>query len=204
MSNGVQSNYVSDASILAWVENQQQMQYGQLKGAMDFETTRGEMLQDLAKIKSELRDAAKNTDNIGQLNEDVQAFLAKYGEVFEFADIAGVVSSVADAVGAKAEENATLQDRIDEHNRTPPEINPETGEPVETDPPKAAEPFSKEEVEGWNKSLDEMGDTANHNEQLGMIRINEIKSNIDHSAEVASQLIKSSNDTTAFAINNIV
>jgi hypothetical protein len=202
MSNGVQGNYVSDASILAWVTKQQDMQYGQLQAAMNFESTRGEMLQELANLKSELRGAAKNTDGMSKLNDDIQSFLSKYGEVSDFEDIANVVKSFASAVDAKVQEDASLPQRLADY-QTAPVSTDSDGNPIVGPEPTGSQPFSKDEVEGYTKSLDELGDTSNHNEQLGMIRINEIKSTIDHSAEVASQLIKSSNDTSAFAINNI-
>jgi hypothetical protein len=202
MSNGVQSNYMSDASILAWVEHQQDMQYGQLKDSMSFETARGEMLQDLAKLKSELREAGKSTAHIGEFNDDITAFLAKYGEVPEFEDIVGIVEQFAPGVNDKAEQNANLPQSLETFLANPPLDGDGNVDP--SNPPTSAEPFNKGEIEGWSKSLDEIGDSASHNEQLAMIRINEIKSNIDHSADLASQLIKSSNDTTDAAIRNIV
>lgn len=202
MSNGVQGNYMSDAAILAWVAHQQDMQYGQLEGLMDFETTRGEMLQDLAKLKSELRESGKKTDNIAQFDSDIQSFLKKYGEVYEFEDIVGVVKQFAGGVADKVDQNDNLSTRLEAFNLNPPLLD--DGSVDESQRPTGAEPFNHDEIDGWSKSLDEIGDNASHNEQLAMIRINEIKSNIDHSADLASQLIKSSNDTSAAAIRNIV
>jgi hypothetical protein len=163
---------------------------------------RGEMLQDLAALKSELRDSGKNTDHIEQFNSDIQSFLDKYGEVWEFQDVVGIVRQFAAGVEAKVGQNQGLSQKREDFAKNPPTDG--NGDIDYSQEPQAAQPFSKDEVDGWSKSLDEMGDAASHNEQLAMIRINEIKSNIDHSAELASQLIKSSNDTTASAIRNIV
>jgi hypothetical protein len=65
------------------------------------------------------------------------------------------------------------------------------------------ENFNEGEVKTFTDNLQSLTDAANHNEQLAMIRVNEIKSTIDHSADLASQLIKTSNDTSNRAINNI-
>jgi len=202
MSNGVQSNYMSDAAILAWVASQQETQYGQLRGAMDFETTRGEMLQDVAVIRDELSKAAKSTDGMPQLNEDVKAFIAKYDGIPEFKDLVDAVKDFADDTQSKAEQMDRLTERQEGWDALPvPGPGEEDTRPLR---PTGPETFDNQEVGDWRESLSSLSDNASHNEQLAMIRINEIKSNIDHSADLASQLIKSSNDTTDTAIRNIV
>ncbi|HYP86874.1 MAG TPA: hypothetical protein VEQ59_01950 [Polyangiaceae bacterium] len=201
MSNGVQSNYVSDAAMLSWVSDLQNSQYGQLKASMDFETTRGEMLQDLATIKRELNEATKKPDGMIQLNDDVKAFLEKYDGVPEFQEAVDSVKAFSEATQSKADQMTGLPEAQAKWDAQPPP-DAETGD-TPGNRPTGPELFGKEGVKEWTDTLDAASDAANHNEQLAMIRINEIKSTIDHGAEVASQLIKSSNDTSAFAINNI-
>jgi hypothetical protein len=201
MSNGVtSSNYVSDSAILAWVQVQQERQYGQLGATMDFETMRGEMATDAANIKQDMLKASKDPKVIPGLNDEIQAFQDKYGDVVEFADVTAQVAEYADTVSSKAGEMSDLKDRQASWDALPVP----TGDEPDTrgTRPEAPKPLDKDDVKSWADALDKIVDSSNQNEQLGMIHINEIKSTIDHTAEIASQLIKSSNDTTKFTINN--
>lgn len=60
----------------------------------------------------------------------------------------------------------------------------------------------KDKVDQWVKALGEKIDASNQNQQIGMIHIGEIKSTIDQGSNLASQLVKSGNDTTSSIINN--
>lgn len=180
-------NYVSDSAILAWVENCQNSQYGQLRNAMDFESTRAEMIQDVAVLRKEAQAATKGMDGILEFDEHCREFQEKYGSIPEFSQIAKEVADFGAKVASKADQK---------HN--PQFVSSPVGEllvPIEN--------FNEGEVKTFTDNLQSFTDAANHNEQLAMIRVNEIKSTIDHSADLASQLIKTSNDTSNRAINNI-
>jgi hypothetical protein len=201
MSNGVtSSNYVSDSAILAWVQIQQERQYGQLGATMDFETMRGEMATDAANIKQDMLKASKDPNAIPALNDEIKAFQDKYGDIPEFADVTAQVAEYAETVSGKADEMATLSDRQAEYDAKP--VPGEGEADARGNRPEAPGALNNDDVKAWADTLDKIVDSSNQNEQLGMIHINEIKSTIDHTAEVASQLIKSSNDTTKFTINN--
>jgi hypothetical protein len=201
MSNGVtSSNYVSDSAILAWVQVQQERQYGQLGATMDFETMRGEMATDAANIKQDMLKASKDPKVIPALNDEIKAFQDKYGDVAEFADVTAQVAEYAETVSSRAGEMSDLPERQAIWDALPV---PADGEPDgRGNRPEAPGALDKDDVKAWADTLDKIVDNSNQNEQLGMIHINEIKSTIDHTAEIASQLIKSSNDTTKFTINN--
>jgi hypothetical protein len=201
MSNGVtSSNYVSDSAILAWVQIQQERQYGQLGATMDFETMRGQMATDAANIKQDMLKASNDTKAIPALNDEIKAFQDQYGDITEFADVTAKVAEYAETVSSKAGEMSGLSDQQATWDALPV---PAEGEPDGRGPrPEAPGALNADDVKAWADTLDKIVDSSNQNEQLGMIHINEIKSTIDHTAEVASQLIKSSNDTTKFTINN--
>jgi len=197
--DGGGNNYMSDSAILAWVTVQQSQQYGRLEDAMDSEKLRGDMASDAAKLKLDMQKATKDPSVYPELNKEIEAFNDKYGSVPEFDDVVSLVNQFADKVAANVDLHDTYKDRKAEYDAAAP--------PVGDDDPRGPEPqdagtLNKDDVTDWADSLDKIVDTTNQNEQLGMIRINEIKSTIDHTAEVASQLIKSDNDTTAFTIHN--
>lgn len=180
-------NYVSDSAILAWVESCQDSQYGQLRNAMDFESTRAEMIRDVAVLRKEAQAATKGMDGVLDFDRHCREFQEKYGSIPEFSEITKEVAEFATKVASKADQKL--------HPRFLPSPLETMVAPIEN--------FNEGEVKTFTDNLQSLTDAANHNEQLAMIRVNEIKSTIDHSADLASQLIKTSNDTSNRAINNI-
>lgn len=198
--DGGGNNYMSDSAILAWVTIQQSRQYGQLEDAMTDENLRGEMTSDLANIKKEMNKATKDASVYPQLNDDIKAFQEKYGPIPEFNDVVASLDDLAGKVSANVDAQSTYEADLAAYNALPVPMGDD--EDTRGAPPTPPGLLNKDDVKDWADSVDKIVDQTNQNEQLGMIRINEIKSTIDHAGEMASQLIKSDNDTTAFMIHN--
>jgi len=205
------SNYVSDATLLAWVTTQQDRLYGDLKETMGFQQLQGEMSSELADIKQAVVAAQEDPKKYAALEEDMKAFVAKYGDIPEFGQIVDSVKTFqadvthqldkvrgSDAYGQKmaqyaaavAEHLANGGNRNDADCPKPPEIE--------------ISRFAQATTDSWIKALDEKLDASSTNEQLGMIHLNELKSTIDQSSQQASQMLKSNNDSLNFIINNFV
>lgn len=197
------ANYISEGDILAWVEQQQDVQYGQLRGAMDFETSRGNMLEDLSVIKKLAKDAAKDVNVIPELDKALKAFERDYGTISEFEHIADTVGEIAAEVASKAEELSSLQRRQEEHDANPPQGQPTRG--GTTVPPKRPEappPLNQESIDKWAESVTGLSDNISHNQDLAMIRVGELRNTVDNIAKTGSQLLKGGNDTASLIINN--
>ena len=72
--SGGGGNYISDGQIMAWLANQQDRIYGDLKQSMDLGEKRADAASDLATIKLHLSEANKN-QNFGKVDEELQAFV---------------------------------------------------------------------------------------------------------------------------------
>jgi hypothetical protein len=97
-------NYVSDSAILAWVESCQDSQYGQLRNAMDFESTRAEMIQDVAVLRKEAQAATKGMDGVLEFDKHCREFQEKYGSIPEFSEITKEVADFGTKVASKADQ----------------------------------------------------------------------------------------------------
>lgn len=179
MSQVASSNYMSDGAILAWVTAQQNRLYGDLQGTMGQQELQSQMESDLADIKLNLQGLVKDNRGMAAADAELKSFLAKYGDNPDFADIVSTVREIEHAVHANIPQT-------DEH-----------GEPI------LGPGFQSQTVKDLSEALDKKLSAAGTNQQLGMVHINELKSTIDQSTQIASQLIKSSNDATASVIHNI-
>jgi hypothetical protein len=205
MSVGVGGNYQSPEAILAFTALQQDRMYGDLKDAMALATTRGEMTSDLADIKSHLEFANRNHD-FAQVDAELQAFVEKYGEVREFAEIIDTVSAIADNVHGRWTEvvqlNAEAQSNYASmHGRWVAEgcLGPE---PQPPGPPKLGE-YKPETIKNWLDSMTDKIDASGTNDQLTMISIQQLNTSINQSSETASTIMDSRSDTLSSIINNI-
>lgn len=213
MSDGVNSSYLSDSAILAWVTAQQQRLYGDLHGAMDFVELRANMASDAADIK-QLMAEASDPAKLRELQQQLHAFAEKYGSFPEFAEVMETMGAIQTQVDAKVTEYDNYDVAYANYESAKGDA-PESSDPVQRGnpetyadadapaPPSEVTPFDKDALEGFTSTLDSKIDASNNNEQIGMIHINEIKSNIDQSTQLASQLIKTSNDASAVVINNL-
>jgi hypothetical protein len=217
MSAVSNSTYMSDAAILAWVTEQQQRLYGDLHSAMSFEESRADMASDVTDLKVLLQGAVDDKTKLAQLGVAIDHFNAKYGSVPEFAEVkevvddiqkglAGGISRMTDyqtatqfASGAAMTAIAPGGGAVSGTTNVPAAAAPSQG--IFTDPRNFVV-VDKDQVDRWVKALGEKIDASNQNQQIGMIHIGEIKSTIDQGSNLASQLVKSGNDTTSSIINN--
>ncbi len=213
----VQGNYMSDAAIMAWVAEQQNRLYGDLHVAMDFEELRSGMASDVSDLKGLVQRAGEDVNNLPALGAGLQEFRTKYGNVPEFQELMQVVDDILRSAGA-AIDAATSMGHIDPLAAAIQNVSvglssafhgpPLQASSTATNPGAFASlgqvptALSKEDVDRWVKVLGEKVDASNNNQQIGMIHIGEIKSTIDQGSNLASQLVKSGNDTTSSIINN--
>jgi hypothetical protein len=202
-------NYMSDGAILAWVTQQQNRMYGDLEGTMQQQELQGQMASDLADIKQHLETLAKHPENVKDVDAELSKFIDAYGSNPHFEEIASTVSEIeigvrahipADQTAASVDPGVFSLSLNSKGGQTQLSVSAPA---TQATPPPAPPTLDQETIKGWTDTLDKKLGAAGTNEQLGMVHINEVKSTIDQSTQIASQLIKSSNDSMSSVIHNI-
>ena len=221
-------NYISDGQIMAWLATQQDRIYGELSENMDTANERGDFIEELNKIKSDLHAANKSHD-FTQVDAELQAFMDKYESDPRFTKLVDGLKGLADRVHADVladiEPNATpvsaaphaQQAFVGPHGaavtyagRSGPVVTKAWSDPngtrlpVGSDyKPKTKQGYSDDQMKDWDDLISSKADLANKNDQLTMIHIQELRSTLDLSSQLASSFISSGDKTSSAIINNI-
>ncbi len=213
-------NYISDGALLTWLANQQDRIYGDLRESMDIAEKRAEMANDLTDIKMHMEEANKSQD-FGQVDRELQAFVAKYGADPEFAELAAGVGEIANTVHqnweyarqgydvAKTqydEDRRTYEAAVDAAERAATQGGLQDSAIKDRKPEPPPEPtlgYSDEQLKTWFSAIDGKLDVSSKNDQLTMIHIQELKGTLDQGMQLGSTLIAGSDKTLNAIINNI-
>jgi hypothetical protein len=197
---------------MTWLAEQQDGIYGQLRASMDTSDKRGDFAKDLNQLKAELHDANKNKD-FEKVSADMKAFTEKYGDDPAFADLVEGLKPMFDEVEGnlanvkgheedmQAYKDALSRWDVDKANAHGAGVS-ETSKPKP--PPGVQEQhYDDDQLKQWDELIGSQVDATNHNDQLAMIHIQQLKSSLDQSSQLASTLISGSDKTTGSIINNI-
>jgi hypothetical protein len=216
-------NYISDGSIMAWLANQQDRIYGDLRESMDLSETRAEFTDELNNIKSHLQEAndSKNHD-FSQVDAELQAFIEKYGSDPSFAKLCEGIDDIAarvhgDYEGHKhyAEAHAVYEAKNKAYLEQQALIEHDLGAAATllangsflTKPEEPVDPgvqkYTADQLKSWDELIGGKTDTASKNDQLTMIHIQELKATLDQGSQLASTFISSGDKTSSSIINNI-
>lgn len=219
--SGGGGNYISDGQIMTWLANQQDRIYGDLRASMDLSEERADLTNDLNTIKSHLQEANESGD-FAKVNDELQAFVGKYGADPRFKDLCDGIDGIAtrvksdyeghknygDAfakykseVKAVAEQDAyfllhseALQEAISSGTLlTMPDFPVDPGVPH----------YTENQMKSWDELISGKTDHASKNDQLTMIHIQELKATLDQGSQLASTFISSGDKTSSAIINNI-
>ncbi len=219
--SGGGGNYISDGAIMAWLANQQDRIYGDLRSSMDLAENRAQFADDLNDIKSGLADANR-THDFSKVDAQLQSFMDKYGSDPDFAETCEALQGVASQIHTNSEYASKgypeamdkyRQEVRDYYAASSAQAEHVTGpnglqnSAVEREFPKPpADPvtsYSKEQIEDWTRQIDGKLDVSSKNDQLTMIHIQELKATLDQGAQLGSTFISSGDKTSSSIINNI-
>jgi hypothetical protein len=221
-------NYISDSQVMAWLAEQQNRIYGELGENMDLADDRADFVEALSKIKSDLH-GAKSNEGIKKVDEELQAFITKYGSDPRFAedmagldDIAARVNADAKATVAPPPPPLSPEDKANPGSsaqsptpgvkggnlQAPPGTHyagtgPHGEIRWEHDTTKTFTGYSDDDLKAWDDLIGSKTDHANKNDQLTMIHIQELRSTLDQGSQLASSFISSGDKTSSAIINNI-
>jgi hypothetical protein len=219
--SGGGGNYISDGQIMQWLANQQDRIYSDLRESMDLSEQRADLTNDLNTIKSHLQEANDSGD-FSKVNDELQAFVDKYGADPRFKDLCEGIDGIAtrisnDYEGHKnfPEAHAKFAEAKRAYDQQQAELDGDLvaiiaasargallGAPTEPIDPGAPH-YSENQLKSWDELISSKTDSASKNDQLTMIHIQELKATLDQGSQLASTFISSGDKTSSAIINNI-
>jgi hypothetical protein len=220
--SAVGGNYISDGAIMAWLAEQQDRIYGDLKSSMDLAERRADFQSALTNVKSHLAEA-NNTKDFSTVDAELQDLIDTYGSNPEFAEACAALKPMADRIHAdhvyktevypeaKANYDAAVADAVNateggtitgRGGASPSNLRNSSVESQKPADPISS--YSEEDLDNWTNIVGGQVDNAGRNDQLTMIHIQELKATLDQGSQLASTFISSSDKTTSSILNNFV
>lgn len=195
------SGYISNGELLAWLSNVTGDKWGELRKEMMSTDARHELMEDLGNLKTEFDKAAdtKDTSTLGQTLADLKA---KYAGTSDEAKINALVDSLIPVVAEKDQAYAnvktvTVSNTDADGNTTYTQV--EGGRDY-------ADKLNNKlvgQLDTWADDIQTKIDRLGRDDQLALIRIQELQSNISQQVSLASNLIKSDDQAKSAVIMNI-
>jgi hypothetical protein len=166
MSFSVPGGYTGTEALLAFAVEQSATLNELMHNEMDTSKIRGEMAKDLADIKSHLEVANRhdtNPEGFKNVNEEMKAFLDKYGDVPELEAVTSTMREIYESSDGKWKAY-------------------EAADPK----PEHYDGWANETIKGWSERLTENMDSSGTNDQLAMIYIKSLNERINNLASTVS------------------
>jgi len=212
------SHYMSNASIMEWMELKTERLYEQMGAAMDQSDSRVGAEDALNDIKAKIEDLKASGGDAAPLRAEIKEVIAKYGA--EFPEVREGLQPIADELEKRAADiqlhahtpstapNANIVGGgRTVNNPTPAKVEPaEKGERVaskQSDEKVAELPhlkISSEDAERWTNQIKDKVDTLGKQDQLGMVHLQDLNGQLSRTKDVASALMASADK----AADNIV
>jgi len=190
MSINGTTNYMSNGSILAWMEAKTEGIYGKMRTAMDTTDARANAEEALNKIKSKFADAAANETDGVLLKADIEDAIKKHGA--EFPEVAETLQPILDELNqrqAKNEFDAKNNWLTQWTNFAAPDPKPVS--------------ISGDDSKRWGDSIDNQVEAFGKQDQLGMINIQEYNAQLNQAKQTASALMDAADKSANAIISHI-
>jgi len=221
-------NYISDGEIMAWLAQQQDRLYGDLRDSIQVSKARADFTNELNDIKTALHEANK-THDFRAVDQQMQELLHKYEGNPEFADLCEGLHSMTDTIrndtqlrldrpGLEARSRQEWSEFIRQGGdiNGPNEQQAWVADPFapggkafktlhkpETLQPLGEQSYSDDQLKVWDELIAGKLDVSGKNDQLTMIHIQQLKATLDQGSQLASQFISSDDKASNSIIHNI-
>lgn len=191
------SNYISNESILVWMETKTDGIYGHMRNAMDTSNSRAEAEDALNRVKAKFSDdAARNlpaTEALALANDAI----AKYGD--EFPQVKDALQNIVDDLNPKqaaflAGPVEVERTKVDTRNHVTKYTEVVTPPPVTVD---------KNQTDQWSKQISDQVDALSKQDQLGLISIQEFNAQLNQAKQTASALMDAADKAASSIISHI-
>ena len=215
---GIVSNYVSSEELTLWLTEKQNEIYGDMREAIDMSNERSLMQSELSTIKQHLEEANASGD-FATVSKEIEAFLATHGQSPEFDQVSGPLLEISASLHAHYPDGipssddvdqfsaeADLEDVIDDATDGVDGMSAGNDAPLIGDLPDIDEvplQYSAEQLKSWTDAIGAKIDFLGQQDQLAMIRIQELNGKVNQSEQLVSNLLASQNQTQNAVISNI-
>lgn len=225
--SGVGGGFQGGDALLAFAAIQQGRMNEEMTESMRVADLRSQMAGDLADIKAHLDQADKHPEKFLEVNDELKAFMAKYGAEPALEDVTSTVADIAKVIDAKCEaagkshymkeagsgSSSTLTSAASDAAKALLAEDSSGSGASNYDLAKQAAAadffrtsalgFAEGSVETWIDQITQKLDSSGTNDQLSMIHIKQLNDNINNSSSMVSGIIESRNNATSSIINNI-
>jgi hypothetical protein len=202
----VPANYVSDAELLAWLQAKSNGQYGELDQLMDTSNQRSELIKDLSNLKELLDkpdlDPAEALQQIAALKAEYAG--TEYAEELEkiIAPIRSTLESYFDRVAVLADLTTT-----DDPMASLNDVAAEQQALADAETRAALEGEMRAQVAAEARALTGPIDATikdlEHDDQLALVQIQALMSEIRETAQLTSNIIANRSQTSDSIVGNI-
>jgi hypothetical protein len=196
MSISATSNYMSNADIIAWMEQKTNEQYGLLDNSMDVANSRATEEQDLNDIDTLINNSKTDGGDAQKLYDAVNAAVDKYKDDPEAMKVLQPIQNqLKDAYDTAADDASTTT------------TVPSSGgsQLVAITPTSAPAPviITDDQRDSWSKDIGAKINDLAKQDSLSMIDIQQVNSDINQAKQIAAALIDSADKTSSAIINQI-
>jgi hypothetical protein len=190
-------------ALLAFAAIQQGRMNDEMSEGMRIADLRSQMSGDLADLKSHLEQANRDPKQFNAVDQELHAFMDKYGSVPELEEVTSTVGEIT----------RNIDDRLEDARQSQAaqyasayagwaSSGYEGSAPPRPGPPVIGA-YSDETIKSWLDQITGKLDASGTNDQLAMIHIKQLNDNINNSSGMVSGIIESRQNSMASIINNI-
>lgn len=192
ITTDVPAGYVSDAELLAWLQAKSTGQYGELDQLMDTSNARSELIKKLSHLKETLADA--NADPTAALAE-----LQTLRTVYAGTENAAAIEEIVGPIEKELDRYASAMASVDQLAMDVPGMD-ESEITRQKDELKAQIRAAFGSLTG---PIDATVKDLEHDDQLALIQIQALMSDIRETAQLTSNIIASRSQTSDSLVGNI-
>jgi len=211
MSITATTGYISNTELLAWMEQKTDGLYDHMRSSMDIANERAGAEDALSDVSAKILAAQSNGGNATALHDAVNTALQKYGDIPE---VVALLRPMADKMNADYDTNAKAAAqanvllpalRTQLSNATSAAEQSGIAAMINAQTAKANWTLKLSDTDLSNFTQDIKGklDALSKQDQLGMVDIQELNSEINQTKQTASALMDSSSKTTSDVISHI-
>jgi hypothetical protein len=183
----VPANYVSDAELLAWLQAKSTGQYGELDQLMDASNARSKLVKDLSTLKEKL---AKASENPSAALAEIETLRAEYAGTEHAEEIEKLLGPIRTTI----EQHMTAIASVEAQD---------WDEEVKKGLRAEIEGGLAGHIRGFSGSVDATIKDLEHDDQLALVQIQALMSEIRETAQLTSNIIANRSQTSDSIVGNL-